>query len=464
MSARRTQADEIVIVANRLPVVRADDGSWEVSPGGLVSALAPIVQAGRGSWIGWAGTVGTPPRAFDHGGMRLTPIGLSARELEGFYEGFANRTLWPLYHDAVRPPEFRREWWQSYVETNERFAELTAKVASKGATVWVHDYQLHLVPALLRALRPDLRIGFFLHIPLPPQELFMQLPWRQQLVEGMLGADLVGFQRPVAAQNFLQIARRLVDVVPTRTMIPYQGRTVRVGAFPVSIDFAEFDGIAASPATARGAAELREALGSPRRILLGVDRLDYTKGIDVRLQAFRELLESGVTTAGETVLVQVATPSRERVTTYRQLRERVERAVGRINGEFGRLGHPAIHYQHHNLPREDLCALYVAADVMLVTPLRDGMNLVCKEYVAARHRGGGVLVLSEFAGAAGELRQALLVNPHDVVGLRETIARAIALPEGEARRRMRELRRQVRTHDVHRFARTFLEALAEPAA
>ena len=212
VSAERPPSDELVIVANRLPVVRADDGTWEVSPGGLVSALAPIVQAGRGSWIGWAGIPGAPPKAFDHGGMRLTPIGLNAREIEGFYEGFANRTLWPLYHDAVRPPEFRREWWQSYVETNERFAELTATVASPGATVWVHDYQLHLVPALLRALRPDLRIGFFLHIPLPPQELFMQLPWRQQIVEGMLGADLVGFQRPVAAQNFLQICRRLVDV------------------------------------------------------------------------------------------------------------------------------------------------------------------------------------------------------------------------------------------------------------
>ena len=226
MSARPSPPDEIVIVANRLPVVRADDGSWEVSPGGLVSALAPIVQAGRGSWIGWAGIPGAPPKAFDYGGMRLTPIGLNAREIEGFYEGFANRTLWPLYHDAVRPPEFRREWWQSYVETNERFADLTATVASKNATVWVHDYQLHLVPAMLRALRPDLRIGFFLHIPLPPQELFMQLPWRQQIVEGMLGADLVGFQRPVAAQNFLQICRRLVDVTPTRTAIPYQGRMV----------------------------------------------------------------------------------------------------------------------------------------------------------------------------------------------------------------------------------------------
>ena len=210
MSPRPSPSDEIVIVANRLPVVRAADGSWEVSPGGLVSALAPIVQAGHGSWIGWAGIPGPPPKAFDHGGMRLTPLGLNSREIEGFYEGFANRTLWPLYHDAVRPPEFRREWWQSYVEVNERFAELTATVASRGATVWVHDYQLQLVPAMLRALRPDLRIGFFLHIPLPPQELFMQLPWRQQVVEGMLGADLVGFQRPVAAQNFMQIARRLV--------------------------------------------------------------------------------------------------------------------------------------------------------------------------------------------------------------------------------------------------------------
>ena len=445
--------------------MRADDGSWEVSPGGLVSALAPIVQAGHGSWIGWAGTVGTPPKAFDHGGMRLTPIGLSAREIEGFYEGFANRTLWPLYHDAVRPPEFRREWWQSYVETNERFADLTAKVASKGATVWVHDYQLHLVPALLRALRPDLRIGFFLHIPLPAAGAVH--------AAAVAPADRRGHarRRPRGLPAPRRGAELPADLPPARRRgadadddpVPGPHGAGRAPSRSRSTSPSSTR-IAALPATARAAADLREALGSPRRILLGVDRLDYTKGIDVRLQAFRELLESGVTTAGETVLVQVATPSRERVTTYRQLRERVERAVGRINGEFGRLGHPAIHYQHHNLPREDLCALYAAADVMLVTPLRDGMNLVCKEYVAARHRGGGVLVLSEFAGAAGELRQALLVNPHDVVGLRETIARAIALPEGEARRRMRELRRQVRTHDVHRFARTFLEALAEPAA
>ena len=225
-------SDELVIVANRLPVVRADDGTWEVSPGGLVSALAPIVQAGKGSGSAGPGIPGAPPKAFDHGGMRLTPIGLNAREIEGFYEGFANRTLWPLYHDAVRPPEFRREWWQSYVDTNERFAELTARVASPGATVWVHDYQLHLVPALLRALRPDLRIGFFLHIPFAAPGAVQQLPWRQQIVEGMLGADLVGFQRPGAAQNFLQICRRLVDVHPARAQIPYRGAHGARRGFP----------------------------------------------------------------------------------------------------------------------------------------------------------------------------------------------------------------------------------------
>ena len=412
VSAERPLSDELVIVANRLPVVRADDGSWEVSPGGLVSALAPIVQAGRGSWIGWAGIPGAPPKAFDHGGMRLTPIGLNAREIEGFYEGFANRTLWPLYHDAVRPPEFRREWWQSYVETNQRFAELTAKVASPGATVWVHDYQLHLVPALLRALRPDLRIGFFLHIPLPPQELFMQLPWRQQIVEGMLG------RRPRRLPAAGGGAELPADRPPARRRPPRARADPVSGAHGARRARSRSRSTSARSTPSRRCPRPRAPPGScARHWARRAGSCSASTGSTTprastcACRPSASCSQSGVTTAGETVLVQVATPSRERVTTYRQLRERVERAVGRINGEFGRLGHPAIHYQHHNLPREELCALYAAADVMLVTPLRDGMNLVCKEYVAARHRGGGVLVLSEFAGAAGELRQALLVQP-----------------------------------------------------
>ena len=454
-----------MIVANRLPVVRADDGSWEVSPGGLVSALAPIVQAGRGSWIGWAGTIGTPPKAFDHGGMRLTPLGLSAREIEGFYEGFANGTLWPLYHDAIRPPEFQREWWQSYVETNERFADAAARWPRRARPCGCTTTSCSSCRRCCARCGPTCASASSSTSPSRRRSCSCGCRGASSSCEGMLGADLVGFQRPVAAQNFAAVCRRLVDVSPTRSPIPYERAHGEGGRVPGLHRFRRVRRDRRASRRREGRRRAAGGLGSPRRILLGVDRLDYTKGIDVRLQAFRELLNER---RHDSAARRCSCRSRPRVasasTTYRQLRERVERAVGRINGEFGRLGHPAIHYQHHNLPREDLCALYVAADVMLVTPLRDGMNLVCKEYVASRHRGGGALVLSEFAGAAGELRQALLVNPHDVVGLRETIARAIALPEGEARRRMREMRRQVRTHDVHRFARSFLEALAEPTA
>ena len=458
---------DFVVVANRLPVDRTlgEDGRqrWTMSPGGLVTALQPVMAARRGAWVGWAGFSGDPPAPFTHETIDLRPVGMSDVEFEEFYEGFSNATIWPLYHDCVQPPVIQREWWHAYVEVNQRFAKATAKAASRGATVWIHDYQLQLVPAMLRALRPDLRIGFFLHIPFPPQELFMMLPWRRTIVEGLLGADLVGFQRPVAAQNFLQLARRLVGVHANRSAIEFDGRTVRIGAFPISIDFEAVNRVAASPATASRAAAFRKELGSPKTVLLGVDRLDYTKGIDTRLQAYEELLEAGRISPPETVLVQVATPSRERLASYRSMRDSIEQRVGRINGRFGQVGQPAIHYLHQSFPREELVALYCMADIMLVTPLRDGMNLVAKEYVAARHRGGGVLVLSEFAGAAAELRQALLVNPHDIAGVSQTIERALALDPAEARRRMRELRRQVRVRNVHLWARRFLDAHGQDA-
>ena len=452
-----------VVVANRLPVDRTVDETgaeqWSMSPGGLVTALEPVMAEHGGAWVGWSGAIDDGPEPFAHGGIELHPVPLSAAEFEEFYEGFSNRTIWPLYHDCIQPPEIHREWWLAYVEVNERFARAAAEQAAHGATVWIHDYQLQLVPAMLRARRPDLRIGFFLHIPFPPQELFMMLPWRRTIVEGLLGADLVGFQRPVAAQNFLQLARRLLGATGTRHGIEFAGRLVQIGAFPISIDFAAVNRTAGEPRTIARAAELRRELGNPTTMLLGVDRLDYTKGIDIRLRAYEELLASGALSVPGTVLVQVATPSRERVASYRAMRDQIEQRVGRINGRFGRVGQPAIHYLHTSFPRDELVALYRAADVMLVTPLRDGMNLVAKEYVAARTRGGGVLVLSEFAGAAAELRQAILVNPHDVEGVALSIERAVTMEPAEARRRMRELRRQVRSRDVHYWARRYLETL-----
>ena len=473
-SAGRGEGSQFVVVANRLPVdlERLPDGTttWKRSPGGLVTALEPLLRRRSGAWIGWPGVPDTDEEPIFVDGLHLCPVRLSEDDLAEYYEGFSNAALWPLYHDVIVKPIYQREWWDRYVDVNRRFAEATSRAAAKNATVWVQDYQLQLVPKMLRELRPDLTIGFFLHIPFPPIELFMQMPWRTAIIEGLLGADLVGFQLPGGAQNFLILARRLVGATTSRGSVgvrsrfgevEYGSRVVRVGAFPISIDSAELDRKGHQRSIRQRAREIRSELGNPRKILLGVDRLDYTKGIDVRLQAFSELLAEGRAKRDDTVFVQLATPSRERVESYIELREDIEQRVGRINGEYGEVGHPVVHYLHRPAPRDELIAFYVASDVMLVTPLRDGMNLVAKEYVACRSDLGGALVLSEFAGAADELRQAYLVNPYDLDSVKDAIEAAMNQTPEEGRRRMRALRRQVLTHDVDRWARSFLEALAE---
>lgn len=463
-------AHAFVVVANRLPVditVHPDgELSWQRSPGGLVTALAPIMQQHDGAWVGWAGQPGFEHEPFEGEGMKLWPVPLSEQEIADFYEGFSNGTLWPLYHDVIVPPEFHRNWWNAYVAVNRRFAAAAAEAAAPGGTVWVHDYQLQLVPAVLRLLRPDVKIGFFNHIPFPPVEIFSQLPWREQVVDGLLGADLIGFQRPGDASNFIRAVRRLTGfsvrgpqvTIPGRWSRP--DRQVRAQAFPISIDAASFDELARTPEVLARAKEIRRNLGNPETLLLGVDRLDYTKGIRHRLKAFGELLEDGQLRVPEATMIQVASPSRERVEQYQLLRDEVEVIVGRINGDFGTLGRAAVHYMHHSYPMEEMAAMYRAADVMLVTSLRDGMNLVAKEYIAARSDLGGTLVLSEFTGAADELTQALLINPHDVDGTKATIMRAVSMPPAEGRRRMRSLRRRVLEHDVQRWADDFLGYLA----
>ncbi|ACU71464.1 Alpha,alpha-trehalose-phosphate synthase (UDP- forming) [Catenulispora acidiphila DSM 44928] len=475
MGGTTRRGADFLVVANRLPVdlERLDDGTerWRPSPGGLVSALEPFLRSRRAAWVGWSGRADRDLEPFDDDGLQMHPVRLSSAEVRDYYEGFSNGTLWPLYHDVVVPPVFERSWWDSYVEVNQRFADAAAKVAGEGATVWVQDYQLQLVPAMLREQRPDLHIGFFLHIPFPPVELFMQLPWRKEVVRGLLGADVVGFQMPGGAQNFLWLTRQLLGLEPTRAAVrvrsrpgsvPFDGRQVRVGAFPISIDAASFDKLARQPETVERAKEMRSAMGDPQHLLLGVDRLDYTKGIDVRLRALRELLVSGRVDRESVAMVQLATPSRERVDQYKAMRRSIEEQVGRLNGEFGRVGRPIVHYLHQPMDRDELVALYSAADVMVVTPLRDGMNLVCKEYVATRRGLDGVLVLSEFAGAASELTGALLVNPHDLDGVAEALERALTMDPMEKRGRMRTLHRQVMTHDVGRWAKSFLDFL-DPA-
>ena len=454
---------DLVIVANRLPVDRVTDhrgkARWRRSPGGLVSAIEPVMRAHDGVWIGWPG--GTQKfKPFKVEGLDLVPLSMSAEEIEEHYEGFSNGTLWPLYHDVVAKPEFHREWWDTYVKVNRRFAERAAELAADGATVWVHDYQLQLVPQMLRELRPDLRIGFYLHIPFPPAELFQQLPWRRQILEGLLGADLVGFQLPGAAQNFIRLVRQRVGHKTHRDLVYLpDGRTVRAAAFPISIDAAGFEELAGSEAVNARAKEIREQLGNPRKIFLGVDRLDYTKGIYARLRAFGELIRDGAFTVDDAVFVQVAVPSRERVEHYRNLRDDIERLVGCLNGDLGRIGRPAVSYLHTSYPREEMAALYRAADVMVVTPYRDGMNLVAKEYVACRVDEDGALVLSEFAGAADELRQAWLVNPYDMNGMKAALLEAYGAEPKELTRRMRAMRRQISQHDVKAWADSFMTQL-----
>lgn len=461
---------EFIVVSNRLPVDRvstADSSTWRRSPGGLVTALAPVMSKADGAWVGWHGAPDESLDAFDHDNMRLVPVPLTADEVEFYYEGFSNATLWPLYHDVIAPPEFHRHWYDSYRRVNERFAQATAAVAAEGATVWVQDYQMQLVPKMLRAARPDLKIGFFNHIPFPPLEIFAQLPWRRQVIEGLLGADLIGFQRPSDASNFLRCVRRFVGHTVRQQQVQVEIEeggptyTSRAEAFPISIDVDQIITLANREDIIERSKEIRRELGNPKHILLGVDRLDYTKGIGHRLKAYEELLADGHVKVEDAALIQVASPSRERVEQYRLLREEIEGAVGRINGTYDTIKNTAIRYLHHSYPVEEMVALYLAADVMLITALRDGMNLVAKEYVAARTGNSGALVLSEFAGAADTLRQAVLINPHDIDGLKAAIVTAVNMAPAESTRRMRIMRRQVLQNDVERWSKTFLTALQE---
>jgi trehalose 6-phosphate synthase len=458
-----------VVVANRLPVDRVsdDDGgepTWRTSPGGLVTALEPVLRQQEGVWVGWPGSHLENDDIFEVDGLTLRPVNLDDVEFERYYEGMSNATLWPLYHDLVAKPEFHREWWDAYRRVNQRFAEAAAQCVGQDGVVWVQDYQLQLVPAMLREMRPDVRIGFFLHIPFPPSELFRQLPWRDRILEGLLGADLVGFQRPGGASNFARLVRQRLGFKTHRDRIVLDdGRHVRARSYPISLDVKQLEAIARTPEVEARAAEIRSDLGNPRFLFLGVDRLDYTKGIRQRLRAFGELIVDGDTSVEESVFVQVASPSRERVQQYREVRDDIERWVGRINGDLGTIGHPPVHYLHSSFPREEMAALYRAADVMVVTPFADGMNLVAKEYVTCRIRNTGALVLSEFAGASDELKQAFLVNPHDIDGVKKQLVRALRMDPAEGAKRMRAMRRHVAKHDLDHWANSFFESLEAKA-
>jgi trehalose 6-phosphate synthase len=461
----------VIAVANRLPVQQGEDG-WELSPGGLVTALRPVMATRAGAWVGWDGGTKGMPATVPDSGIRLLPIGLSAAQIRDYYRGFSNATMWPLLHDAIEKPRFERAWWHAYQEVNRLFAEraISALGEREDALAWVHDYQLTLVPQLIRGRRPDQPIGFFLHVPWPSPDIYARLPWREQILWGLLGADVVAFHTDAYRGNFLRsCVRHLgnsgVEVRGSSVVLP-DGRVVAAVTAPISIDAGEFAASAAEPGVKAGIAALEEQF-SGRTLMLGVDRLDYTKGIVERLLAVEMLLERNPGLRTSLAFLQLAVPSRDDVREYRQLRVTVEQHVGRINGRFTQPGSDVpVHYLYRGLKPQQLAAYYAAADALLVTPLIDGMNLVCKEYVTVQEAcgGSGVLLLSEFTGAAVELPQAVLCNPFDVEGLSYRIEHALSVTPDVRRKALAAMAEQVRTHDVHDWVEGQLTMIAARGA
>ncbi len=467
MSPRRknSRRDErsIVVLSNRLPftVQRGPKGlETRRSPGGLVSALEPVLRKRGGTWVGWPGTEVRPGELLAPSGepYRVVPLQLSETEVTRYYHGFSNRTLWPLLHSLPGRARFEHREWETYQRVNARFAEAALDESEANDLIWVHDYHLMLAPDLIRGARPEARVAFFLHIPFPPYDIFRLMPWDRELLRGMLGSDLIGFHTRGYAENFLDcVERRLAARVDSRRMaVEYGDRTSQVGYFPLGIEFDRFEACARSAARPKNAAR--------ERIVLGVDRLDYTKGLPERIRAFERLLELYPEHRERVVLLQLAVPSRSQVAEYRQLKRDIDEVVGRVNGRFSTASWSPIRYLYQSMSQERLAGLYRDADVALVTPLRDGMNLVAKEFAAAQVDDPGVLVLSRLAGAADTMHEALLVNPYNIDETAEAIHRALTMDEAERASRVAALRRREKRYDLDAWVRTFLQAASGPSA
>jgi alpha,alpha-trehalose-phosphate synthase [UDP-forming] len=466
---------DLILVSNRLPAtveLGPDGPRLNPSSGGLVTALRPVLEAGSGCWIGWPGEECTEDierlltnSRYDSP-CRFIPISLTQDERRDFYSGFSNEIIWPLFHDLQSRCNFDPAYWKAYVKVNRKFAEAVARVANTDSVVWIHDYHLMLVGDFLRKLGLKCRMGFFLHIPFPALDIFEKLPWRSQVLRALFEFDVVGFQTPRDQRNFAGCVRRFLpelELHRSREQLQAQvdGRDTSIGNFPIGIDFDEFASGAEDPDVAERAAEIRRNVVG-RQIVLGVDRLDYTKGVPERLRAFRHLLTSHEGLRRQITLVQIVVPSREDIPGYQELKLEIETLVSQINGRYGDSGWVPIHYIHRHLERPDLLAHYRIADIALITPLKDGMNLVAKEFCAAQAGDHGVLILSEFAGAADQLSNgAILVNPYDIEGVAEALHQAYRMTAKERRTRMRKLRRNVRSENVFRWCEHFCSRLED---
>ncbi len=462
----------LILVSNRLPFALepAGEGQWSVkpSPGGLVSALGPVLRGRGGTWIGWPGVAGEIPdapfaEATRDAGYEVVSVALSEAERDEFYYGYSNEVIWPLFHDLQSFCHFEPAFWETYKAVNERYAEAIARHCQPGDFIWVHDYHLMYVAQALRERGVHAALTFFLHIPFPPYDIFAKLPQQQRLLRALLQFDLLGFQTRRDLRNFLQCVRRVMpegNLLPSRKLqvIRFDKRKIRAGRFPIGIDFESFEKGAVSEEVARRARELRAAFPGCQ-LMLGVDRLDYSKGIPERLRAFRDALERYEELRGRVVLIQNVVPSRVEIPRYHEFKDRIDRLVGDINGRFSTDTWLPVHYRFRSLDRDDLLAHYRACEIALVTPLKDGMNLVAKEYCACCVDKNGVLILSQFAGAAEQLKRgALLVNPYDVEQVADTILKAFRMSRAERSARMKRMRRAVSNENVFRWVDSFLTA------
>lgn len=465
---------KLIIASNRLPTtVRRDNGKlvFEPSVGGVATGLSSLDTDWEKCWIGWPGIdledcsgdqVSSAQRRLRK--ENFYPVGLSAREVEDYYHGFCNEVVWPIFHYFVQYATYKKKFWDSYIEVNGKFARAILDVARDGDRIWIHDYHLMLVPDMVKKELPDSSIGFFLHIPFPSSEIFRLIPWCREIIEGLAGADLIGFHTFDYVRHFAESVRRILGHEHSLGSFIIGEREIRTDTFPMGIDYRKFSAAAKNSAVRRRKNEFRDLLGAGRKIILSIDRLDYSKGIPERLRAFDLFLRENPQVKDKAVLILVAVPSRTEVSRYKMLKNEVDNLVGSINGRHGTIAWNPIHYMYRSFGFEELISLYLAADVLFLTPLRDGMNLIAKEYVAARQDRTGVLILGEMAGTAQELSEAVIINPNDLQATSRALETALAMTRSEQKKRMATMQSRLRRYDIGRWTADFMERLDEVKA
>lgn len=455
-----------IIVSNRLPVkLKKEDGKYIYTPseGGLATGLGSIYKEGGNIWLGWPGVAIEEEKDRQDAIKNLkknnmSPVFLTEQEIEEYYEGFSNETLWPNFHYFNQYAEYEETYWQAYKKVNQKFADQLSELTEEGDKIWIHDYQLLLLPALIREKHPNISIGFFLHIPFPSYETFRLLPWRRELLMGMLGSDFLGFHTYDDMRHFLSSVNRLAGIGNSHGQISLGSRKVLVDALPMGIDYDKYATLAADPETLEKEVRYRTLIGDTK-IMLSIDRLDYSKGIPQRLRAFELFLQRYPEYKEKVSLLMVVVPSRDQVGKYKELKEEIDLLVGRINGNLSRMTWNPIHYFYRSFPLHALSAFYRMAKVALVTPMRDGMNLVAKEFIASKLNKKGVLVLSEMAGASKELSEAILINPNNIEQMIRAFKQALEMPEEEQISNLEVMQSSLKRYNIHHWVKLFMERL-----